>query len=264
MTTDRERFAPNAIATAHDEDSGAAIVLELCDGDLSLNSYGQDGKLQACLIGDGEERAAILALGRAIVEALDPVPAPPTTEPVSQLADARVRAWYSLSSHPFFEKAFAADRPLIDAMLEQLDGLVDQPSAGPGPAEGCTCPPAELGTVEYVTAEPHLPLDVEIRTIALDAAVRVIDQTGGSLVEGAAKIERFLRGVAVEEQADAEPASRYVAEYIGGGDGWAVADREVARYAPFGEGARTAVESHAAAWSADPDQAAGWAWVARS
>ena len=69
-------------------------------------------------------------------------------------------------------------------MLEQLDGL-------------CTCEP-KPATVELVS-DPTLPLDVEIRTIALDAAVRVIDQAGASLVEGAAKIERFLRGEAVEE-----------------------------------------------------------------
>ena len=34
--------------------------------------------------------------------------------------------------------------------------------------------------------------------------MRVIDQAGGSLVDGAAKIERFLRGEAVEEQTAVE------------------------------------------------------------
>jgi len=139
--TDREDAADGAISAVTTE-SGAAIVLERdIEHEVSLNVYTDGGDLDIYLPVLSDRRSAeILALGRAIVEALDPVPDPP----------------------------------------------------------------ADLAPVEYVTAEPRLPPDVEIRTIALDAAVRVIDQAGGSLVEGAAKIERFLRGEAVEEQTAVE------------------------------------------------------------
>lgn len=230
MSTDLETYSKNAHTAASESGSTAAIILEQDGDEWSLNAYDRDGSLGAYLVAtDTVERARILALGRAIVEALDPVPDPPTVdEPLAERErDLLDTPWEgpTLTDKP--ESAREYHRRLVgeaigaasmcwagtpqgvfldrraSSIVNEILGTWDGDSV---PDDACTCPPAELGTVEYVAAEPRLPLDVEIRTIALDAAVRVLEHTGGSLVEGAAKVERFLLG---QQDEPAAPAPRW-------------------------------------------------------
>lgn len=255
MTTDREKYAAQEIAPV-ELNEGGAIVLETFSPDtgphVSINFYDEEGGLGGYLSSiSPRHRAQILALGRAIVEALDPEPAPPQEEPLDESARQRLAAWGSIAKHPFFTKAYYSGAPLIDAMLEQLDGLVDQPAAASPDDECCST----VDAVELVS-DPALPLDVEIRTIALDAAVRIAVDTGNDVVTHARAIERFLVG-------EAEEAPRFSAVVTSESE-HAVYDRVLDRVAPFGPDRRAheSVTRKVDEWNSLRGEPFSWSWTA--
>ena len=185
-------------AAAAPGDEASLVLARTPSGTMALAGYEGEGigRLTHYFATSLGDRAQILALGRAIVEALDPAPDPPQ----------HFAPWGAAAT----SCGAAVPRGLAGTTDRRDETTCDDCSAR------FTKPEPELATVELIS-DPTLPLDVEIRTIALDAAVRAIGDTGDDVVTHARAIERFLVGEAEEqeeEETDTRPVT--VGDYVQG------------------------------------------------